>query len=155
MKVVILWLINERGEILLSQRAVHISSDAGMWGPSVSGKIDAGETPEQAALRETQEELGLGQPHITDIYHLHNSTHAHPDGRLREFTLFYTKVPADLIHNVQLEPNEVAAVKWIALETLQKTHSQAPEVILAGADKPLWDDIFDNLHRAVAPGLQP
>ncbi len=150
MKVVILWLINEHGEVLVSRRALHSSSDAGMWGPSVSGKIDAGESPEQAALRETQEELGISGLHVSHVHHLHNSLHDHPDGHLRELTLFYTRVSADAIHAMQLEANEVAGVKWMAVDALQKIHSLTPDVILAGSNKLLWDDIFTHLQRAVA-----
>ncbi len=56
------------------------------------------------------------------------------------------------MHSVQHEPNEVAAVKWMAVDVLQKTHSEQPETILAGVDTLLWDDILENLRRAAALG---
>ena len=149
MKVAILWLINEKGEILLSQRAAHRSTDASMWGPSVSGKVDEGEDAEQAAVREANEELGIDPMEVILLHHLHDSTHNHSDGRLREFSLFSTHVKSVLIDKMKLESNEVAAVKWISLQNLQKEYEQNPETVIISSDKDLWQEIFENLRRTI------
>lgn len=47
-----------RAALLLTRRAAALSSHAGQWALP-GGRIDAGETPEAAALREMQEEVGL------------------------------------------------------------------------------------------------
>ncbi len=44
--------------LLLTQRAAGLRSHAGQWAMP-GGRVDAGETPEQAALRELAEEVGL------------------------------------------------------------------------------------------------
>ena len=50
-------LINEKGEILLAQRPEG-KSMAGLW-EFPGGKLDPGETPEFALMRELEEELGI------------------------------------------------------------------------------------------------
>jgi len=47
--------------VLLTRRAGHLRNHAGQWALP-GGSIDAGESPEQAALRELQEEVGLQLP---------------------------------------------------------------------------------------------
>ena len=55
--------------VLLTQRAAHLRNHSGQIA-FPGGKIDAGETPLAAALREAQEEIGLEARHITPIGYL-------------------------------------------------------------------------------------
>lgn len=58
-KVVVLWIVNELGEMLLAERAHHKGADPGVWGPAVTGRVELGEDFDQALARETAEELAL------------------------------------------------------------------------------------------------
>ena len=49
---------SEAPALLLTRRAHHLRRHAGQWALP-GGRIDGGESPEQAALREVEEELGL------------------------------------------------------------------------------------------------
>ncbi len=51
-------IINDDGKILLIKRSEHEKNFPGMWG-LVSGKIEWGETVEQALKREAMEEVGV------------------------------------------------------------------------------------------------
>jgi len=149
MEVAILWLINEKGEILLAKRAAHMSSNAGMWGPSVSGKIDTGETDEQAAVREANEELGIDPFEVIPIHHLHNEIYRHTEEEIRKFSIFYARVSKELATRFKLEPNEVEAVKWVSLGELQKLYATAPSELIISHAKTLWNRIFYNLETAI------
>lgn len=52
---------NSAPALLLTRRAASLRSHAGQWALP-GGRMDAGETPEQAALRELEEEVGLQLP---------------------------------------------------------------------------------------------
>ncbi|TYA71646.1 NUDIX hydrolase [Seonamhaeicola marinus] len=54
-----IWFYTKAGEILLSQRSTQKVICPLMWDVSVAGHIDAGETIEQGAIRETLEEISL------------------------------------------------------------------------------------------------
>ncbi len=94
---------------LLTRRAAGLNSHAGQWALP-GGRIDAGESAEQAALRELQEEVGLALP---------------PDavlGRLDDYATRsgYVITPvvvwAGGVPGLQPNPAEVASVHRIRLE---------------------------------------
>ncbi len=54
-------IFNSQGKLLLQKRSSSVSYLPGYWSTSVGGHVDAGETPEQAAIREMKEELGINK----------------------------------------------------------------------------------------------
>lgn len=84
--VVHLHIFNDRGELFLQKRSSKKEIFPDLWDSSVGGHIDFGETPQQAVIRETQEELGLSN---LDIIYL--SRHIIETRYERELTYcFYT-----------------------------------------------------------------
>lgn len=96
---------NAAGELLVFYRR-------GSW-DMPKGKIDPGETPEQAAIREVQEETGLQNitlgPFLAHTYH----TYEEKDKRILKKTWWYRMHTND----TQLVPQteeDIEAIHWIA-----------------------------------------
>lgn len=100
-----IWLVNERGEMLLQQRQQTKARWAGRWDCAVAGGVLQGETTTQAALRECHEELGLAL-HVQDLVPLFTAV----DGN-RFDDLFLVRKNLDLLA-LTLQAEEVAAVRW-------------------------------------------
>lgn len=58
-KPVWIWIINNKGEILVQKRALTKKKSPGKWDMPSAGHVDAGESCLTACVRETEEELGL------------------------------------------------------------------------------------------------
>lgn len=56
------------GRLFLQKRSMRKDVQPGLWDTSVGGHMQPGERPEQAALREAREELGIQPPRIEFAY---------------------------------------------------------------------------------------
>lgn len=68
--VIHLHIFNSEGKLYMQKRSETKDVQPNRWDSSVAGHIDLGETPEQAALREAEEELGISCiiPHFIRKY---------------------------------------------------------------------------------------
>ena len=113
--------------ILLTRRAAGLRSHPGQWALP-GGSVDAGETPEQAALRELQEEIGLQLEPSAVL------------GRLDDYVTRsgYAITPvvvwAGAARALQPNADEVASIHRIPVEEFMR------------ADAPLLDAIDDSEH---------
>jgi len=73
-RVVHVLVFNSRGELLLQKRSMDKDVAPGRWDTSVGGHVDPGESLEEAALRELEEELGI----VAELTSLYSYTHSNP-----------------------------------------------------------------------------
>lgn len=103
---------NEKGEYLLIHRR-------GKW-DLPKGKLDPGETIEQCAIREVEEETGLQQPQlvkpITVTYHTYNEFGKHI---LKDSHWYKMKVTGRQVLVPQTE-EEIHSIEWIKKKDLHK-----------------------------------
>jgi isopentenyldiphosphate isomerase len=116
-----LWLYTKNGHILLAQRSAKKMICPLLWDVSVAGHIDAGETPKQATVRETKEEIGLTL-HETDLHSIgifkcvQHYANGIQDNEFHNTFMAELKVP---ITELTPQDTEVEALKLISIATFE------------------------------------
>lgn len=116
------WFYNDQAEILLAQRAASKTICPLLWDISVAGHVDAGETIEHAARRETREEIGIEiQEDNLEKIGVYDCFQSYPNGiKDNEFHHTYiSKIECDLKELI-LDTNEVAQVKFVSIPTFRE-----------------------------------
>ena len=103
-RVVHIWIVNGKGEILIQQRSLNKDKAPGQWDISCGGHIRKGHDPEITAERELEEELGVktncklikkyvqGHADQTEMINLYYAVHNGPftfnDGEVEQVKFF-------------------------------------------------------------------
>ncbi|MFZ1250723.1 MAG: NUDIX domain-containing protein [Candidatus Microsaccharimonas sp.] len=116
-----IWVINSKNEVLIAQRSITNTNGAGLWGPSAAGTVELGETYEENAYKELDEELG-----ITGVTLVR-------EGKIfvklqRSYFCEYFSVHLDKpIDEFKLQESEVNAVAWVSFEYLESDCKNNPQ----------------------------
>lgn len=123
-----LWLYTKHGEILLQQRSHKKSIFPLLWDVSAAGHIDAGESIEAAAIRETHEELGLNlKPNQLTKIGIHKHMSLYNDGAIKDYEfhhVFLAKLTQD-ISTLIPQPEEVEAIKLVTIKSFLELLSKS------------------------------
>lgn len=117
------WIVNPEGQLLVQKRSVNKISHPNKWDISAAGHIEAGEKPIDAAIRETEEELGLkftpdALEHLFDYKQqcvLNNGTFIN-----NEYDSVYL-VEIDVnLEKLKLQEEEISKIKLISQNELKE-----------------------------------
>lgn len=113
---------HEEGQLILTKRAPRMNAHAGQWALP-GGKLDEGETQEQAARREMDEEIGLTLPETALLGRL-DDYEARSGFAITPFVYWAGQLPT-----LTPAPAEVAAIHGVPLNMLahQKAFEHADE----------------------------
>ena len=115
-KVVHVLVFNENGELLLQKRSMRKDVAPGKWDTSVGGHVPNGEDLATAAIRETEEELGITPVSLKPLYSYIHSNHY-------ESELVFTH---SFMHNGPFSFNkeEIDEVKFWSIEEIKRIMGQ-------------------------------
>lgn len=117
-----LWLVNTRGSVLIAQkRKFTKKKDPGLWGPSVAGTIDQGESYEQNIEKETFEEIGIQDIELTPV------KKTYVDTPRKYFCQWFTST-VDWTDTAKfvIQQEEVEAIAWVPYKDLVNDYKNSP-----------------------------
>lgn len=106
---VVVFIINDKGEMLLEKRSAKKRFNPNKWAPCAGG-VMAGESLEEAVLREIEEELGL-KCLVDDLYIFEENLN---------LTRFYYVICNLSEKEFKIQEEEVSCVKWFDINDVIK-----------------------------------
>jgi isopentenyl-diphosphate delta-isomerase type 1 len=113
-------VFNERAELFLQKRSMSKDINPGLWDTSAAGHVDFGESYDQCALRELEEELGLTVE--TELRFLFKLPATQQTGW--EFVQVYQAIHAG---ELRLNAAEIEEGRWFRAETMDAWISKGGE----------------------------
>lgn len=115
-----IWFYTPDARVLIQQRGAHKLAHPLLWDVSVAGHISAGESPQEAGIRETEEEIGL---HLSEMelekVGVFKEVHRHgPDYTDCEFHHTYIALLKESFGQLRKQEEEVADLRLIPLVQL-------------------------------------
>jgi isopentenyl-diphosphate Delta-isomerase len=114
------WVMNNRGELLMQLRAPGVELSPNVWDVSVGTHVRLHEPPAEAGARALQTELGVQVP-AAELKHLFNilSPNPMPDGSAHRVLGHVFMVQRDLkLSDFTLDAAKVSKLAWVPLTQL-------------------------------------
>ena len=117
---VAVWIINEKGEILLQKRASTKKQEPNKWS-ICAGHVDAGETVESAIIREMEEEIGIklsiDELEFLNTYKTQNDLQNNIKNYIFQYIYFFKTNWKIEDYKISLE--ELSEIKYIPFEEFE------------------------------------
>jgi isopentenyl-diphosphate delta-isomerase len=117
-----IFIVDEKGRILLQQRSRGKYHSGGLWANSCCGHPRPGETTHKAARRRLAEELGFNAPLSFGFFSRYR---ADLDGGMQENEFVYVYF-GPLTHTPDPDPAEVAAVEFASADDIRRRIARKP-----------------------------
>lgn len=120
-RIVLLWVTNESGKILIARRAHSKKTFPGLWSYAVTGAVSHPETYGESIAREMEEELGIRNFVPEELFKMNRDFN---EGKcIGQF--FQVTIPDD--YEIRPDPEEVAEIAWVGKDELRARIAEFPE----------------------------
>lgn len=121
------FIFNDKNELMLQQRALHKYHTPGLWANSCCSHQRDGESSVEAGMRRLEEEMGF----VTDLEERTSFIYkAEFDNGLTEHEFDHIMV-GQYNGEPNINPEEVAAWKWMSLEDVKQDIADNPDTYTA------------------------
>ncbi len=145
-----IWIINQKGEILLQRRASNKDSDPNMLDISCAGHLTAGDDSIIGALRELKEELNI-EINPTNLKYITTLKRSpkHDNGFVdNEFDDLYILKIDKSIDDLTYQKEEISEIFYVSYESFKKMVETRQEDLVYYPDEyPILFEYLDNELR--------
>lgn len=115
------WIYNLRREILLQLRSSNKDLYPDMWDVSAAGHVGAGENVIDAAIRETEEEIGLlVKSEELEFFIIKKVKMLYKKMNNNEFFYIYLLKFNGKVNDLILQDEEVSKIKFVSIDKIEK-----------------------------------
>lgn len=113
-KVAWLFVVNDKGEIILQKRSKEKETNPNKWTMSASGHLEAGDTDLEGAMRELEEEIGI-KVKEAELQYLFSAKEQYADDKMKinHIGNAYLVLKNVRIEDLKLQTEEVSDVKYV------------------------------------------
>lgn len=137
------WIMNQKGELLLQQRSGAKKVNPYKW-TRTGGHVDSGETPIEGIQREVEEEIGVKiSKDDFELMGIEKMEKINPDIGIinRNYVYSYFAFVNYKIEDYTMQEEEVCNLKYISIEEIEKAKKNKDE----NYTFPFWDtEKFEN-----------
>lgn len=148
-KSVHIWIVNDKGEVLLQKRSPNKDSHPNMWDISSAGHLVAGDDSLSGALREIKEELGVEVlPERLSLIGTRKKAGKYTQTFINnEFSDVYLLRWSLPLNQLYIQEEEVSAVKYVSLDEFRNMIHSGDKTLLMHREE------FEMLFRALGESL--
>lgn len=141
-----IWMYTPKGELLLQLRSREKELYPNCWDISVAGHVSAGESPEDAALREIQEEVGIiAQAQDLELIRIFPVEDDYKQIQNKEFYYFFLYPLHASTESLVLQKEEVADTHLIHVDDLEKDLRENPDMYVTHGS--YWNEAIEAVRQ--------
>lgn len=137
-RIVGIWIENHLGQVLIAQRSHLKRHHTSLWGAAAAGGVARGETYEESAYKELEEEIGISSIKLTQG---EKELVTNPESNVERFCQWFTgTIETDGYDPFTLREEEVARILWIDKQKLLADVLANPRHYTPSCEN--WPDLF-------------
>jgi len=146
-KGVHIWIINDKGEILLQRRCATKDSNPNMLDISSAGHLSAGDDSLSRAIRELKEELNLDvdKEELQFIKTLKRSSKYTSTFINNEFDDLYILRTVKTINDMKFQEDEISEIFFVPYKKFKEmVNNKQPDLLMHDEEFEILFELFDN-----------